>query len=291
MRFIRSCNIPCPPELESRAHEGLIGVYDTLRQRPSYICFGCSKSTTEPMPKHIGRELKNLARPVAAKVCTWLGVPDLTMLVKLKVPTKKSPGSGFVNLAGPGTPIEYQPTKRPHLMQASPWMAPPFVPQPVQQQGSPRRNSIPGPNENPPVQEAPSTSVAETNPPVVASNAQLPVPSATVVPPTANENVRVMYEGVVSSIEANAQAAHQAIEHFKSATLSELTWLVNNLEAARHQAAQHAQQTQMQRPEGQQDGAEQPGPVATAAPQPQDSAHAPDDAAQAMVNMQQAPMA
>ena len=55
------------PSLQ-RADEGLLGVFDTLRQRNSYICFGCSKSTTEPMPKHVGRELKNLARPVAVKV-------------------------------------------------------------------------------------------------------------------------------------------------------------------------------------------------------------------------------
>eukprot|EP00730_Choanoeca_flexa_P009894 TRINITY_DN14313_c0_g1_i1.p1 TRINITY_DN14313_c0_g1~~TRINITY_DN14313_c0_g1_i1.p1 ORF type:complete len:445 (+),score=122.45 TRINITY_DN14313_c0_g1_i1:172-1506(+) len=279
VRFIRSCNIPCPPELIQRADEGLLGVFDTLRQRNSYICFGCSKSSTEPMPKHLGRELKNLARPVAVKVCTWLGVPDLTKLVKLKVPTKKSPGTGFLNMASPGQPIEFQPTKRPHLM-PQPYLS--NSPLQAQQRtyiaratGQPLVGNSDGDSQQEqavqgqqPQQQQQMQQQQGSTPQqialVTAGMPQMPAPMSI----SSTSQLRGMFEGVCASIEANTQAMHQSVEQYKAATLNEVHWLLNSLEAAGSLPGQSTQPNQSAASSDQNGAQSRSGPTGETAPQP-----------------------
>lgn len=99
VRFLRAQNIPAVPEFEQRLDEGLIGMFDINRQRHAYVCYGCGKSTTEPVAKHLGRELRNVSKPCPTKPCQWLGCPNLLRLLSLKMPTKKAPGAGFQPLS------------------------------------------------------------------------------------------------------------------------------------------------------------------------------------------------
>ena len=148
-------------------------------------------------------------------------------------------------MASPGQPIEFQPTKRPHLMTTA------FVGTPL---ASPQRMALAaraaassaitlaqanGHEDGDSNPETPNQGQGQgpgLAPHVQSSTLSQPLAQPLSQPglPTIStpSEIRSLFEGVFSSIEVNTQAMHQSVEHWKSATLGELHWILNSLEAA-----------------------------------------------------------